>query len=432
MVTYHFPPSGSIGYKRPLKFAKYLPSNGWLPFILTVKRKSDKITDISLLDSIPQGLCIYQTSSIEPFRYKSSLRKKIKPNSESESKFGIIRMFNAFLFYTFKLFRILLEKFILIPDVTLGWLPFALISGIKIIKSKKIDIVYATAPPCTCLLISYLLTKITRKPLVIDYRDPWTFNPFYHYPSKIRQRFEEWLEYLVIKSSDRCITISNTMTNVYKHKYPQMQRKISTITNGFDPDDFVGLKAKKFDKFTLIYSGTFYGARNPQYFLEALKELYKENDEVKQKTQFIVLGIIEQAIRKSLHNKNLLQLINVPIHYLPYKENLTYMKGADVLVLIMNARNKVTIPAKVFDYLATGRPVLALAPEGPVSKLIRKTKSGVVIAPGDIRSIKSQIHKFYTEYAVNKNTSLYNNIDSIQYSCILLTKKLVKLLDQIL
>lgn len=432
IIAYYFPPAGSIGYRRPLKFAKYLYGSGWTPFALTVKKPSDKIIDFSLLNNIPKELHVYKATSLEPFRYRRQLYRKFKPQLKNVSYFAFKRLFNAMRFYIFRVIRIFMEKFILIPDEKIGWLPFAFISGLRIINSKKIDIIFATSPPRTSLLIGCLLKVITKKPLIVDYRDPWTFSPFRPYTFKIRRYFEEWLEYRVLKNCDTCITTTNKVAKTFKEKHPQFKEKIITITNGFDPDDFIELKAQKFDKFTLLYSGTFYGDYNPLDFLKALKQLYEENAEVKKNIQFIFIGTMDNDAKNLLSNTGLIKFISSPIRYLPYKENLTHMKGADVLILILNENLKASIPGKLYEYLAVRRPILAIIPEGPAAELIRKTKTGVVVVPKDMSGIKSQILEFYEQYKKNKTVMEYNDKKIMEYSYPILTKKLVTVINKLI
>lgn len=428
IISYYFPPLGSIGHRRPLKFAKYLPYYGWESFVLTVKKGVDKIVEMSLIKEIPEGVSVYRTPSLEPFRYRNPLYEKIEP----EKKESLIRSPRMYIFYILKGIRIILSKF-MIPDERIGWLPFAVISGLKIIKSKKIDLIFVTSPPSTSLLIGYLLNKLTKTPLIIDYRDPWTFNPFFAYTSRFRERLENRLEYKVIKNASKGIVISRQMEEVFKNNYLEFCHKFTTITNGFDEEDFISCKPERFDKFTIVYSGTFYGKRTPLYFLKALKKLNEENEEFRENSQFLFFGDIDKDIERLLLEQGLMDLINSSIGYLPYKENIKYIMGADVLVLIIGAKSKLTVTGKVFDYIAARRPILALVPDGAASEIIKETGTGVVVPPEDVDAIKSKILEIYEKYKRDKEYPVdYKEAQVKQYSYSFLTKQVATLLDCLL
>ena len=427
IISYYFPPLGSIGYRRPLAFAKHLPDYGWKPFILTVKKGTDKLVDKFLIKEIPKSLKVYRTPSFEPFRYRSIIYNKVR-NEEAHS---FMIFFKRFAHHILKGIRIIISKF-MIPDDRIGWLPYALITGIKIIKSKKIDAIYATSPPPTSLLIGCLLKMSTKKPLIVDYRDPWTFNPFWHYSSKLREKIDKWFEYQVIKRVDRCITITKPMEMVFTKRYSQLicGRSI-TITNGFDRSNFAGCRPKKYNKFTLLYSGTFYGSRNPECFLKALKQLKEENRDFRENSQFLFFGYIDKVIEKSLERQNLINLLNYPIQYLTYKKNYRYIMGADVLVLIMGLKSILTVPGKLFDYISTGKPILALAPKGAASDIIEETGVGVVVPPEDVDKIKSKILWFYGKYKKGEQNGTYEDAKFEKYSYSFLSKQLADLFDHL-
>ena len=262
VVAYLYPPVGGSGVMRTLKFTKYLPQFGWKPYVLTVKNPFYDLIDPSLLEEIPTEACICRTYWLDHRLFSVPLRKVgINPS------------------------------YIFIPnDMNIGWLPFAIQQGNKLMNKNKIDLIYATFPPAVNILIGCLLKKITDKPLVLDFRDPWTQNPFIKYPSRFHKKAEETMEKVCLQSAEYIITATESMMQNIIEKYPFVSRKCITITNGFDPEDFENLKRWNYGtKFTITYTGSFYGLRTPKFFLIALRELVKD-EEIKDNIQIIFVG----------------------------------------------------------------------------------------------------------------------------------------------
>ncbi|MFX1521553.1 MAG: glycosyltransferase family 4 protein [Promethearchaeota archaeon] len=406
LVAYHFPPLSGGGVFRTLKFTKYLPEFGYQPHVLTVKNPLHKIKDAMLLREIPPEAKVYRTFSFEHriLRAPRQLGMNLK------------------WFY--------------IPDENIGWLPCAAHQGKKIIKKEKIDIVYATAPIFTSFLIGFLLKKKTGKPLVVDYRDPWTQNVFAKYPSKFHRKIEDKMETLVLTAADYIIVTAEPMKHKLVEKYPFTKGKIDTITNGFDPEDFKNLTVKKDEeKFVIAYTGSLYGQRTGEKFFMALKELIEENPELETKIQVLFAGLPSKQAVFLIEKFGLKNVVNL-LGYKSHKESLTLMAKADVLLLIMSLDEvhdakigTLTIPGKVFEYLGAKRPILAIVPPGPAADIIRLTKTGVIVPPQDTGVIVQAIFKLFQAWKSGTLKVLESDIS--EYDRRVLTQKLVKVFQQV-
>jgi len=174
MVAYYFPPVASVGVFRVVKFAKYLPKFGWNPIILTVRNH-----DLNMVG--------------------------VNPNFVRD-RLDYVKVFRAFgvpLGWIAKAGRLRLNyRWFVIPDTFVGWLPFAVTAGKKIIEKENVDVIYATCPPPTNLLIGAMLKRKTGKPLVVDYRDLWVANPFFKHPTNFHIKIAKKLERNVLENSD--------------------------------------------------------------------------------------------------------------------------------------------------------------------------------------------------------------------------------------
>lgn len=430
-ITYAFPPWGVIGALRPFKFAKYLPDFGWQPVVLTRKIR-DHIEEIdkSLLNQLEVSVRIYSVSEIGPRQWyeRFSARSKcvkIKPkktHNNLSNKENFITLMKSFW-----------RTWIDIPDSHIGWLPFAILKGLEIITREKIDVIYSTSDPFTCHLVALLLKKITKKPWVADFRDPWTQYPLYECHSPIRRRVDESLEQAFLQTADIVTVTSNATANGFVHKYPSIpSKKIITITNGFDPCDMENINLHKNNqKFTITFTGNFFSVSSSNQFLEAVREFLESHPLARSKILIRFVGLLDEVSQHLIGSLNLHDVVQY-LGYVSYQKSLQYQADSDVLLLTRSSEpgNEVIIPAKLFEYLAIRKPILALIPtEGEASKLIRETRSGIFISPDDRNRISETIFEMYSKYEsnnlqINRHTSLMQ-----RYERKYLTSELSKLFN---
>ena len=409
VIAYHYPPLGGGGVFRTLKFTKYLPRFGFKPYVLTVKNSMYPTRDPTLLSEIPREVRIIETFSLE-------------------------RKLFQMPFYALRT----TPKWVFIPDINIGWLPFAVRRGEQIIKKEGIDVIYATAPIYTSLLIACLLKRRTEKPLVIDFRDPWTQNVYIKYPTKLHKKIEEKLEKFVLKTADHIIVNTEPMRLKLIEKYPFIKRKCTTITNGFDSEDFKGLtRSAKREKFTITHTGYLYGfmLHTGKHFLTALKELLKEKREIESKIQVLFAGPPSKQIEELVKELELQNVIKF-LGYRSHSESLKLMVDSDVLLLIMGAEElydeklgSLRIPGKLFEYLGAKRLILALVPRGVAADLIRSTKAGIIVPPNDVSSIKQAVFKLFQEWERGDLESVQCDVSG--YDRKVLTEKLSEVLRRV-
>ncbi|KPL02135.1 MAG: hypothetical protein AMJ73_09210, partial [candidate division Zixibacteria bacterium SM1_73] len=195
LITYYFPPMGMGGVQRTSKFAKYLPGFGWTPFVLTVKDVHYWAEDPSLLEELPPEVKVIRTGSFDPlrisFKLKSLFKKRKQRNKYVKESTAQRSKLSSWLFF---------------PDSKIGWVPFALLSGLNLIRKERIDLIFTTSPPPSLHLVGYLLKLLTGKPWVVDFRDPWTGYKFEIFPTRLHLFLKNQLVRLIIKNADRIIS----------------------------------------------------------------------------------------------------------------------------------------------------------------------------------------------------------------------------------
>jgi len=258
------------------------------------------------------------------------------------------------------------------PDNKIYWLPFLWR------KIKSADIIIVSCPPFSPMLTLFL-AKDT--PCVIDYRDKWTESYLGKYFFKAEEHLAKKIENKCIDKSAAVVTVTEKIGEYLKKKYPENKNKIHLIRNGFDEELFLkATKRKKTDKFTLTYMGSFNNIVSPDLIFDGLEKLFSIKPEFRRKIVFKYIG---PSIIKNLKKRaNEIGLTNfITTGYLTHEKALSELMASDSLILIGGSGNedKWLVPGKLYQYLRTGLPIIAVTNNKEIKNLIRS--SGVVCAP---------------------------------------------------
>jgi len=406
LIAYHFPPLGGGGVFRTVKFAKYLPEFGYQPYVLTVKNPMYDTKDLTLQREIPSEAEVHRTFSFEHRILRAP------------------RLLNINL------------KWFYMPDENIGWLPFGVSTGAKLVKKENIDVIYATSPKWTSLLIGFFLKKYTKKPFVIDFRDPWTDNFSITYPTKYHEWFERKLETIILTQADYVTVAFDSIKNALIKKHPFLKSKIATITNGFDPEDFKNLKIhKKTGKFTILHVGSIYGLLTAKPFLIALKELVEEKKEFREKLEAVFVGNYGRETPLLVRRYGLEENVRF-VEYVPHRKSLEFMVNSQALLLLITiegSKGEGIIPGKLFEYLASRKPIIAIASEnGLAAKMIKSANAGTIVSPRRLRGIKKAISDFYEQWIEGISSAPTRNMENItRYDRRILTHKLAQIFEKI-
>jgi glycosyltransferase involved in cell wall biosynthesis len=438
IIAYTFPPMGGSGVQRTVKFAKYLPEFGWQPVILTVSNPPLREADTSLLEELPNDLPVYRTPDVNfPYLLRRIARGLglISPNGQNSQQTG--SAFSQPSSGAKSKLRATLSRFadvwLQIPDQFIYWLPGALWVGLKVVK--QCDVIYSTSDPFTDHLVACFLHKLSGKPWVADFRDPWTqYVVYQRWSSRLRSRVDGFFEKYLLKVPNVVSVTCVATAKSFQELYPSLPKdKFVEITNGFDAEDFDRPICSDFDKFTIAYTGRFHGRKNtPHSFLQALGELRREQPELASEIQVVFAGMFEEKNYGLLKQWDLEGMVR-PLGYVPHCKSIELLLKSHVLLLTLNDEPGVnlTYPGKLFEYLATRKTILALVPEGATADLIREMKAGPIVPPDDVEAVKKVILNLYNQYKQESTLSrIHDNLQNFERRT--LTGRLAQCLDGLL
>lgn len=372
MVAWYFPPWGGAGVQRTQKHVKYLPQFGWQPVVLTgplPRGNRAAPSDPTLMDEIADTTEVYRTVALLP---PAVLPWRV---------------------------RHALVRWLLVSDEQAGWYPFALAAASDLIRRGDIAALYTTSTPYTAHLVGLRLKERFGLPWVADFRDPWADNPAIRPPTPWhRRRIRRW-EQQVIAAADRVTVVSEPMAWDLRRAYPQVDpQRFLPLPNGFDPDDFDGVEpaGRRPGRMGIVYSGSFYGQRSAQPFLQALRNVLERGELPRAAVHVRLVGNVGQATLAQVAALGLEDVVEAT-GYLPHRRSIAYLLGADVLLLVVAAGpgSAGVLTGKIFEYLAARRPILALAPPGAAADLVRESRSGVVVDPDDGPAIERRLVEWY-------------------------------------
>jgi glycosyltransferase involved in cell wall biosynthesis len=415
IITYYWPPSGGAGVQRWVKFAKYLPEFGWEPVILTVDQKyaAYPVTDTSLQNEISPSLEVYRTAATDYFALLGKDRSRIPSagfaiNPDDSLKGKISRFVRGNFF---------------IPDPRKGWNRHAFRKASELITSMDIRHVITTSPPHSTQLIGMKLRKKYKDiKWIADLRDSWTDIYYYKqfYPTFISKKIDSRFERKVLKNADTIITAGEKLRNLFASKVPGIIKKTEVLTNGFDEEDFKSCPGNDPVIFTITYAGTLSDLYPIDSFLDALQEIGKSGNRFLLRFIGSVSRKQKELIISKIDDENLML-----IPYVEHSEAVRFMCSSSLLILVVprHENNRSITPGKIFEYLATGKPVLCIGPaDGDAAAIIESAAAGETFDYSDTPGMKEFLMKLI------ENRSVAHSGDRKEYSRRQLTAKLSEIL----
>lgn len=419
IITYYWPPAGGPGVQRWLKFVKYLPEFNVEPIVYIPENPNYPLIDESLADEFSDELTIIKHPIKEPYRLAGWFSKK---TSKTISK-GIISE-NDKQGFIEKILLYIRGNFF-IPDARKNWVKPSVNLLSKYISENHIDTIITTGPPHSLHLIGLQLKEKIGVKWLADFRDPWT-TIGYHKQLKLTKKSQQkhkLLEERVLNEADQIIVTSA----VTKKEFENITAKpIAVITNGYDYES-VG-KVTLDSKFTMAHIGSLLSKRNPEILWQVLSDLIKTNTDFANDFQLNFIGAVSKDVLDSIKHYNLSDYVN-NVGYVSHNASIKFQKKSQILLLVEidSEDTKCIIPGKLFEYMVSNRPILALGPKGSdVEKIIKKTNTGNYFYYDDYESIKTTI---LTHYKAYKNNALQSHAIGLQqYSRKSLTASLSKLI----
>ena len=422
IITYYWPPSGGAGVQRWLKFVKYLRSFNWEPIVFTIENGEFPVLDYDLNKEIPDGVEVLKVPAWEPYKmYKlfSGKKKTDGINSGFLSEKKGSRLVES------------LSKWIrgnlFIPDARKFWIKPANQFLNHYLQNNAIDVIISSGPPHSTHLIGLSLKNKFQIPWLSDFRDPWTNIDFYKdlKLTKIADQKHKKLENDVLVQSDIVLTIGKQLSKELK---TLGAKRVEIIENGFDPQDFLDDTNHELDeKFSIAHIGSFTPSRNHLVLWKALSHLVDEQEEFKSKLEIKLIGKVDYSVLQSIKDFGLDTYLK-KIEYVSHSEVIKHQKTSKLLLLMVNntPNAKGIVTGKVFEYMASKRPILAIGPkDGDLGEILTQTSSGIVCDYDNVENLSSTIWRIFKD-----DTKFENNISL--YSRVELTEKLVNLLNEVI
>ncbi|RDI50432.1 glycosyltransferase family 4 protein [Flavobacterium glaciei] len=420
IITYYWPPAGGPGVQRWLKFVKYLPDFGVQPVVYIPENPTYPIVDKNLVKEVSDKAIILKQKIFEPYQLASFLSK----NKTKKISSGIIpnQKKQSFLDKTFLWIR----GNLFIPDARVFWVKPSVAYLEKYIAENNIDTIITSGPPHSLHLIGLELKQKLDLKWFADFRDPWT-TIGYHKSlrlSSFAAKKHKALEHQVLNTADTIIVTSKTT----KTEFQAITNKpIAVITNGYDTEQ---VEKQTLDtKFTLAHIGSFLSERNPHVLWESLVELIHEIPDFKTHLEIKLIGAVSQEVLETISQFGLNSFLN-NLGYVSHAEAIAHQRKSQVLLLIeINSEDtKSIIPGKLFEYMVSGRPIIAIGPkDSDFAEIITETNTGVFFDYSEKMKLKSVILDFYNQFLEGKLQA--NGVGLQLYSRKNLTKELSQLIQ---
>ncbi len=427
IITYYWFPAGGSGVQRFMKFVKYLRAFGWEPIIYTAKDAEYPVLDQSMEKDIPENLEVIRTKIREPYSfYKFFVGQK--QSEKMNPAFFTEKKKNSFA----ENISVWIRGNFFIPDARMFWIKPSVNYLEKYLKENKVEAIISTGPPHSVHRIALQLHRKLNIPWLADFRDPWTSIDFYH-ELKLTRRADakhHHMEAEVLKEADAVTVIGYTMGEEMKKL---VNRNYDVITNGFDNEDSMPTGSVQFDKkFSIAHIGTMVRARNAPELWSALKDLLIEIPELKNDLEIKLVGKVDLNVKNSLDEYGLTPYTNF-VSYLQHNEVIKIQASSQVLLLMVNRTPtaKGIITGKVFEYLASGRPIVCIGPyDGDAARVLKEAHTGFMVGFDETGKMKTVIRDLYAQYKTGTLKASMGNIEL--FSRKNLTGQLANILDRII
>ena len=419
IITYYWPPAGGPGVQRWLKFVKYLPEFSIKPIVYIPENPNYPLLDKSLVSEVSKNITILKQPIKEPYKLARLFSKK---SSKTISK-GIIsnKSSQSFIEKT----MLYMRGNFFIPDARKNWIKPSVKFLSSYLEKENIKTIITTGPPHSLHLIGLQLKEKLAVRWLADFRDPWTTIEYHKelkLTKKSQQKHKE-LEKQVLNTASQIIVTSL----VTKEKFEAITNKpIEIITNGYDCQ-YVG-KIELDSKFTLSHIGSLLSKRNPRVLWKVLSDLVAENDDFSKDFRLNFVGAVSTDVLDSIKKYHLNTYVN-NVGYVSHKKSVEYQKKSQVLLLIEIDSNdaKCIIPGKLFEYMVSNRPIVALGPKvSDVENILKETSTGSYFNYDDYESLKQTILIHYNSFQDNALQSYGIGLE--KYS----RKKLTESLSQLI
>lgn len=432
IISYYWPPTGGSGVQRWVKFTKYLPAEGWQPVIYTPENPEQLAVDASLEVEVPSEAEVIRRRIVEPYEmYKKLLRRsghskeavEVNPvNAQNKSFLQKVAMWIRGNFFR--------------PDPRCLWIRPSVKFLKEYLKEHPVDLIVSTGPPQSMHLIGRKLAKETGLPWIADFRDPWTKIFYFKHLQMTRstQRWHHKMEKRVLDDATSVVAVSPLVQQEFQ---AITQTPVELITNGFDECDFSAEKCMEAaggegQDFVITHTGLFAADGNPTVLWEVLAQKCSNCEEFSKKLKIRLVGKTDEQILAAIDAAGLSRNLE-NMGYQPHAEAVEQQRKASLLILPLRKEPeyKAVLPGKLFEYLASWRPVLGIGQtDGAMSMILNNTKTGLVLDWEDKKSIERFIDLCWEKHLAGQLT--VDDADISQFTRRNLTHRMAQLFDELI
>ncbi len=397
IICYYWPPAGGPGVQRWLKFVQYLKEFGFNVTLIVPENADYPVVDASLKKDIPKDIRVIRVPINEPSRWASKLSRKRTKTLQK----GILSKKSSKL----ENFLLWLRGNFFIPDARIGWKSKVVNAGSRFLTENPQTTLITSGPPHSIHLSGMELRK--RFPTIkwmADFRDPWT-TIGYHKDLKLGKRAKQKhlkLENEVLNAADKILVTSKSTQQEFDHK---TTKEVVVITNGFDTEVSTDLSQPD-GKFKISHIGTLLADRNPEILWKVVSELCHENTEFNEHIIIQLAGNVSDDVVRSIEQVGLSEKLQL-MGYVDHDDAVDLMKDAQCLLLIEidSEETRAILPGKLFEYLASRRPILALGPDpSDIQAIINDNNAGAYFTYSDRDKLKTYLQELFNKYQLKENT----------------------------
>ncbi len=392
---------------------------------MTVQKGEFPYIDSSLEENILTKTRIYRTKNWEPFfLYKKMTRMK----EDDALPVGILTLKKR---NTRERIAAWMRANLFVPDGRIGWIPYAIREGLKIIKKEKIDLIYTSSPPHSLQLTGLILKKMTHLPWIADLRDPWTDIRYYKLIKRNAciHKIDRSLEKKVMNEADHVSTVSHSLASDFQENNDMINRKkISVFPNGYDEEEFKKQKIKRPVKFQITHTGNLLEHQNPEVLWRSISDILGKTPHLKDHLLIRFIGRTHPSIVQSVSHFGLSPYFESS-PFLPHKVIIREILASSILLVVIpdNKNNEGIVTAKLFEYLGSGNPILLIGPQnGDAAKVISETTNSTACNYQNGGCCTEFIQNIYMAWKKKKLPVLKNQKDK-NYSREAITQKLADL-----
>ena len=390
MLAYFFPPSKAAGTFRTLRYVRDLPACGWSPSVLTVRAATYLAAEVdaALLDKVPATTRVHRTPA-PPLhrsykRFLDSLKRFRRGGTRQAARARAVQSTPGSATPALSTPRTPVAARLSpvdwiyhacrTPDIDAGWYGWALWRGLWAVWRERPRVLYASGGPWTTFLVARDLARLTRLPLVLDYRDPWTHNPAVVRTGSMFEALALRFERTVVRHARAIVANTDVLRETLIEAHGDVVRdRIVVVHNSYDAADYAGPDPAPEPVFTFAYVGALYDAHSPEPFLHGVAALVAQRADLRSRFRVRLVGSGAARVATRVRELGLTDLVQVqdPV---PHREAVRLQRSAQALLLFLTVESdrSTFVPSKLYEYVAANRPILAVTRGGALEALLRR------------------------------------------------------------